>query len=214
MKRVFFIISLILFAVALQAQQTNAAADSLCTAKKAPLFAFKTNLLYDLAVTPNLEMELPFAQNRYSVMAEYWCPWYIWDNNSKAYQLIYGGVEVRRWMGNRTEKEILHGHFVGLYAGGGKYDLEWESRGYQGESYIAAGVSYGYSFNLNRSLRLETSLGIGYMQTEYKYYIGMENDKFLVWQHNGRYTYFGPLKAKVSLTWILFRKHKERRDER
>ncbi len=205
MKRVCLIIHLILSAAALHAQQPNAATDSLCIEKR-PLFALKTNLLLDAVAAPNLELEVPIARNRYSIMAEYWFPWYVWDNNSKAYQFIHGGIEARRWLGRRCEKETLHGHFISMFAGGGKYDLEWESEGFQGDSYLAAGIGYGYSFRLNRSFRLETSIGIGYMKTGYKYYIGMHDDKFLVWQHNGEFSYIGPVKAKISLSWVLFRK--------
>ena len=166
-------------------------------------YAIKSNLLFDAIGAFNVEGEVAFSQNRYSVMGECWFPWYVWHHNSRAFELLYGGAEVRRWLGNRQKKAPLAGHFVGLYAGGGKYDLEWNSKGYQGEFLIAAGASYGYVFNLSHRFRLETSLGIGYMRTKYRYYKGMENDKYLVWQNNGRYSWFGPTKVKVSLVWIL-----------
>ncbi len=175
---------------------------------RVPLFAIKTNLLLDALVAPNVELEIPFKGNKYSLMAEYWQPWFIWGHNSKAYQLFFVGLEGRRWLGDRTKKDLLHGHFLGVYAGGGYYDLEWESKGYQGEIYLNAGVTYGYSFRLSNALRLETSISIGYMQTEYRRYFGMEDDKYLVWQNDGKQTWVGPTKAKVSLSWLLFRNKK------
>lgn len=168
-----------------------------------PLLALKTNLLLDAALTPNVEVEFPLRDNRWSVMAECWFPWYVWHHNSRAYQLLYFGAEGRRWWGDRRQRGALEGHFTGFYVGGGKYDLEWDSEGYQGEFYLTAGLSYGYSMRLNRRLRLEFSLGIGYFQTNYRHYIGMENDTFLVWQNNGTYNWFGPTKAKISLAWLL-----------
>ena len=56
---------------------------------------------------------------------------------------------------------------------------------------------------LNRRLRLEFNIGVGFLQTEYRHYVGVENDRFLVWQNDGRYTWLGPTKAKVSLVWLL-----------
>ncbi len=206
MKRLVLTLILIQFATALNAQSPNAAADLGCAVKRTPLFALKTNLLFDAVSTPNLEIEAAFPANRISLMSEYWLPWYIWDKNSKAYQLKYCGSEIRLWLGNRTRKDILHGHFLGIYGGGGRFDLEWESEGHQSELYYSVGLTYGYSFKLNRSFRIETSLSAGYLNAGYKYYIGMVNDKYLVWQRDGIFSYFGPLKAKVSLSWIMHAK--------
>ncbi len=171
-----------------------------------PVLALKTNLLFDAALTPNVEIEFPLRNNRYSLMAECWFPWYTWKDNSRAYQLLYVGAEARRWLGDRTRRAALEGHFLGVYAGGGKYDLEWDSEGYQGEFYIAAGVSYGYAKRLSRSLRLEFNVGVGFMRTDYRHYHAMEEGEYLVWQHDGRYTWIGPTKAKVSLVWLLHKK--------
>ena len=51
-------------------------------------------------------------------------------------QILMGGLEGRYWLGShqkRENSEVLTGHFFGLYAGGGKYDLQWKENGYQGE---------------------------------------------------------------------------------
>ena len=166
------------------------------------LIALKTNLLFDAALMPNIEIELPLA-NRWSLSGEYMFPWWTSDDNSRALQILSGSIEGRYWLGNRAHRERLSGHFLGLYAGGGKYDIENKGKGYQGEFYIASGLSYGYATRLNRSLNLELSLGIGYLVTEYRRYKGEENNDLLVWQYDGRYTWIGPTKAKVSLVWVL-----------
>lgn len=103
---------------------------------------------------------------------------------------------------------MLTGHFFGLYAGGGKYDLQWDKNGYQGEFFIAAGVSYGYSMRIVRNLNLEFSLGIGLLRTGYEHYHARDSYQTLLWQNNGRYTWIGPTKAKISLVWMLNRKMK------
>lgn len=120
-----------------------------------------------MIATPNVEVEVPIGK-RWSIMGKYWFPWYVWGGNSKAYELLYGGLEGRCWLGSRHRRDALCGHFLGLYAGGGKYDLEWDSQGYQGEFFLAAGLSYGYARRLNRSLRLKFNLGVGYMRTGYR----------------------------------------------
>lgn len=164
--------------------------------------SLKTNLLFDALLVPNLSAEFPIGR-RWSVVGECWFPWWKSRDDSRALQILFVGAEGRYWLGNRQLHDPLRGHFVGLFAGGGKYDLENHSKGYQGEFYIAAGLSYGYVFRLNRRLGLELSVGIGYLRTQYRHYVGAEDNRYLVWQNDGTYTWVGPVKANVSLVWDL-----------
>ncbi|WP_294562624.1 DUF3575 domain-containing protein [uncultured Bacteroides sp.] len=176
-----------------------------------PLFALKTNLLFDAALMPNIEIEVPIG-NRWSVNGEYMFPWWLFDNDKYCMQILMGGLEGRYWLGShrkREQKEVLTGHFLGLYAGGGKYDLQWDNDGYQGEFFIAAGISYGWATRIARNLRLEFNIGIGLLRTDYRYYHARDNYQTLLWQENGRYTWFGPTKAKISFVWLLNRKVKK-----
>lgn len=166
------------------------------------IFALKTNLLFDAVLAPNIEVEFPLGK-RWSVSAEYTFPWWLSKDNSKAMQMLSGGVEGRLWLGNREKHRVLCGHFVGFYTGGGIYDFRYNSKGYQGEFYIASGLSYGYGLQLNKSLNLELSLGLGYMVTDYRYYECKEDNTIRAWQNDGTYTWIGPTKAKVSLVWLL-----------
>ena len=162
----------------------------------------KNNLLYDLALAPNLEVEIPVGK-RWSLNAEYKCPWWLNSKHDFCYQLLSGGVEGRCWLGNRQKRNRLTGHFIGLYAEGGIYDFQWKGDGYRGDYYGAAGVTYGYARQLARHLSLEFSFGIGYLTTEYKKYTPYEGD--IVWTTSGRYNFIGPTKAKVSLVWLIKR---------
>lgn len=173
--------------------------------KSKTVLAVKNNLVYDLALAPNLEIELPVGR-RWSLNVEYKCPW--WSNGSQGfcYQLLSGGAEVRCWLGSRRKRERLTGHFLGIYAEGGVYDFQFdEDKGYRGNYYAASGLTYGYSRQLARHLALEFSIGIGYLTTEYRKYTTYESD--LIWTSSGRYHFIGPTKAKVSLVWLI----KERR---
>ena len=166
------------------------------------VLAVKNNLLYDLALAPNLEVEIPVGK-RWSLNAEYKCPWWLNSKHNFCYQLLSGGVEGRCWLGNRQKRNRLTGHFVGLYAEGGIYDFQWKGDGYRGDYYGAAGVTYGYARQLARHLSLEFSFGIGYLTTEYKKYTPYEGD--IVWTTSGRTTFIGPTKEKVTLVWLITR---------
>lgn len=175
-----------------------------------PLFAVKTNLLFDAALMPNIEIEVPIGK-RWSVNGEYMFPWWLLDGDKYSLQILTGGLEGRYWLGSRESRmnrEVLTGHFLGLYAGGGKYDLQWKENGYQGEFFIAAGISYGYAHEIARNLRLEYNIGIGLLRTDYRHYHARDNYRTLLWQENGKYTWFGPTKVKISLVWLLNRKVK------
>lgn len=170
--------------------------------KSKTVLAVKNNLLYDMVLAPNIEVEIPIGR-KWSLNTEYKCPW--WSNSERdfCYQLLSGGVEGRYWLGNRRKRNRLTGHFVGLYAEGGIYDFQFHGDGYQGKYYGAAGVTYGYARQLARHLSLEFSFGIGYLTTEYKKYTPYEGD--IVWTSSGRYNFIGPIKAKISLVWLITR---------
>lgn len=164
------------------------------------IVALKNNILYDLALAPNIEVELSIGK-RWSLNTEYKCPWWLNSKHDFCYQLLSGGMEGRCWLGNRQKRDRLTGHFIGLYAEGGIYDFQLRGDGYQGKYYGAAGVTYGYARQLARHFSLEFSLGIGYLTTEYKKYTPYEGD--IVWTNSGRYNFIGPTKAKVSLVWLI-----------
>lgn len=179
--------------------------------RRRPLLALKTNLLFDAALMPNVEIEVPVGK-RWSVNGEYAFPWWQFGRGKYCMQVLMGGLEGRYWLGSRKsreDREVLTGHFLGLYAGGGKYDLQWGEKGYQGEFFIAAGVSYGWATRIARHLHLEFNIGIGLLRTDYRHYHARDNYQTLLWQENGKYTWFGPTKAKISLVWLLNRRVKK-----
>jgi len=176
--------------------------------RRHPLFAVKTNLLFDAALMPNIELEVPIGK-RWSLNGEYMFPWWLINDDRYCLQILMGGLEVRYWPGRRSGRDVLTGHFLGLYAGGGKYDLQWDKNGYQGEFFIAAGVSYGYAHSIARNLRLEYNIGIGMLRTDYRHYHSRDNHQTLLWQENGEYTWLGPTKLKISLVWLITGKNKK-----
>ena len=175
-----------------------------------PLLALKTNMLFDAALLLNGEVELALGRNnRWSVMAELWSPWYVWHHNSRAFELQVFGLEGRYWLGsNRTGKPLLSGLFVGAYYANGKYDLEWNSVGDQGE-FNSAGATLGYCWPLRRRLNLELSGSLGFFRGPRRHYHGEYGDKHLIWKYTSTTSYVGPTKLKLSLVWMLGRQRAE-----
>ncbi len=178
--------------------------------ERVPWFAVKTNLLYDMVLVPNIEVEIPIG-NRWSVAAEWMFPWWVTANNGNALQIQGGAIEGRYWFGQRDHRPLLTGWFGGVSVMGGYYDFQRHDNGYQGE-YTAFSVIGGYAHTINKkgNLRMEYSLGLGYLSTDYRYYEGRDANAHLVWQHNGSYSWFGPTKAEVSLVWMLNHKRKKK----
>ncbi len=176
------------------------------------LFAIKTNLLFDAVSLINFEIEIPI-RDRWSILAEYIFPWWVMENGKadsrrNRIEMLNGNIEGRYWWGDRAEREILTGWFTGAYVGIGMYDFEYHAKGYQGEAFVSVGLSGGYVHRIERtkSLRMEYSLGVGYLSTDYKHYHAefCANEQWhAIEQHSGRYSWFGPTRAKVSLVWLI-----------
>lgn len=174
--------------------------------------ALKTNLLFDLATALNVEVEVPVAP-RFSIAGEWIFPWWLWENKQNCLEVLSGNLEARYWFKPNYAKQDpalgrhnpLSGWFVGLYGGGGLYDLEWKREGYQGEFFIATGLSGGYVLPLARNISMEFSLGVGIMRTKYRHYhaqfCDIDDRWHLVKQFSGQYTWIGPTRAKISFIW-------------
>lgn len=172
--------------------------------------ALKTNLLYDAVTALNFELEVPIG-DRFSVAVEDVFPW--WERDNKyCFQLWSMGVEGRYWFReNRYHAQKLQGHFAGLYAMSAKYDFQRDKElCYQGE-YWSVGLTYGYAMRLSKRFNLEFSLSVGYLQTDYRRYYPSERYDELIHdrERDGKTSYFGPTKLKVSLVWPLQIKHKK-----
>ena len=164
-------------------------------------WSLKTNALYDVALVPNVGVEV-YLGKQWSVAGNWMHAW--WSNRGKNnFWRIYGGdVEVRRWFGKKAAEKPLQGHHLGMYGQLVTYDFEFGGRGYLGNKWTyGAGVSYGYSLPLAKRLNMDFTLGLGYLGGEYKEYLPIEGH--YVWQVTKRLHWWGPTKAEVSLVWLL-----------
>lgn len=179
-----------------------------------PIFAIKTNLLYDLASALNIELEVPIGK-RLSFSGEWIFPWWLLDTKNEQFclQIMQGTLEARYWWGDRDKRSPLTGWFTGVHAGLGLFDIQWRSKGYQGDWLISSGLSLGYAHNISSkgNLRMEYSLGAGYIRTHYDEYLpqkGADNKWHLIRQKEGTFSFIGPTRAKISLVWMINRKIK------
>ena len=104
---------------------------------KKPLFALKTNLLFDAITALNVEVEVPI-KTHWSIAGEWIFPWWLHTKNKpnkkpSRLEILCGTLEARYWFGNRDERPVLNGWFVGLFSGAGLYDLQWKAKGYECE---------------------------------------------------------------------------------
>lgn len=166
-------------------------------------FALKTNLLYDAALMPNLELEWLIRPN-WSVALEGNVAWWKNDPKHQYYQILMISPEVRYHIKPRAP---WHGMYVGIFAGGGKYDLENKKTGYHGEG-VMAGASFGYMWPITRCLSLEAGIGVGYLYSKYKEYVPF--DGHYLYQRTKTLNYFGPLKLKFSFVWRFYDINKHR----
>ena len=192
-----------------------------------PLFALKTNLLFDAVLCPNVEVEVPLGcDSRWSVMGEVWFPWWRFDKNAKgklhkyyrsdqrptkdAYELLTVGAELRYWLSPRCRaaRPVLSGTFGGLYGAGGKYDLGRDGKGDQGE-FTSIGLTLGHSWILSRHWNLELSASAGYVGGPKVHYENEFDDTHLIYRYHNNFRYVGPTKLKLSLAWLIGQKSKK-----
>lgn len=183
------------------AEEVTAVPDSLAMINH--IVGLKTNLLFDAVGAVNVALEVPVG-NRFSLEGSWTFPWYVPNDWDWCYQLLWGDIAGRYWLGERTRDNRLLGHFVGLYAGGGLYDFQWRSTdGYQGEFFLAAGVSYGFARELRNDWRLEFEFGLGYLRSNYRHYYHIteaDGTQTLIRDRvSGVFGYWGPTRARVSL---------------
>ena len=169
-------------------------------------FAIKTNLLYDASSAINIGIEAPIGDH-WSVAADWVAPWWSSYDKQIYIQMMLGSIEGRYWFGNREDKLQLTGWFAGASLAGGLYDFMFDPiKGIQGEfqAYSAVG-GYAHPIDKSGNLRMEYSLGLGYMRTQYVKYWWDGFDYTLIapspqtWLTN----WFGPTKVQVSLVYML-----------
>lgn len=170
--------------------------------------ALKTNMIADGLLNVNAGAEFGLAPRWTLDLTGEFNGWKL--SHARRWKHWYAMPEARYWF-----CEKFGGHFVGVHAMGGQYNIggfngRWNMLGtdarkladarYQGW-YAGAGIAYGYAWMLSRHINLEAELGIGYAYTRYSSYpcaecgTKIDSDK----PHN----YFGPTKAAINFVYVF-----------
>lgn len=175
---------------------------------KAQKAAVKTNLLSDAFLNLNAGVEVGLAPQWTADLTgqlNAWTPsegrrWKHW-----AFQ-----PEVRFWFCDR-----FAGHFVGVHAHGGEYNIggfngiynllgtdarKLKDSRYQGW-FVGAGFGYGHSWILSRHWNLEAELGVGYSYTVYDRFRCADCGKKM--DEQIPHHYLGPTKAALNLVYLF-----------
>lgn len=199
-------------------QQINQTALTSLTERRT-IMAIKSNLLYDALTLLNFSVEVPITKH-FSALYYHQFPWWRWGEAKNEYciRFLSIGAEGRWWISpgkfakKRFEHDRLTGHFLGIYAESGKWDFEWgRNICHQGEHW-SAGLSYGYAMPIGKYLNLEFSVSAGYASIPYRRYVPSA-DYEILWkdpEKHGRWHYFGPTKAQITLAVPIIIKTKKK----
>ena len=183
-----------------------------------PVWIARTNLpLLGFGGTPNLQLEFSLGhKDKWSFNIEGWWSWWVFSRNAYANEMIYGSIELRRWLGRRWRRHTLSGWHLGLAVGGGYGDLEWKSKGYQAEVYSGF-LNFGYQgrFGKRKQWAFDMGIGLGYAYVPYRRYdgstlfpVGREEryDDHLMWQETRRFNWIGTPHFNISIGYVFNQK--------
>lgn len=209
-------------------EETEIAEETEPEFTKAPLFALTTNTLYTAggaiatgfhAIPLTIGYEIPIGKH-WSIHSNYLvtAPWQAWNNNADCAELMHWDLGARWYPGwsftrpfkSNQNLRVLEGWYASLSAGMGYYDFQRNGNGYQGEEALAS-LGIGYSLCFNEHWSLNFGIGVGPMYTRYRYYEGRSNNEHLMYRYSGTFTYFGVTDAKVTLTYLLYYKKRNRK---
>ena len=163
----------------------------------------KTNMLYDVALVPNLGAEVYLGKG-WTAQGSWMYAWWRSDRKHRYWRTYGGEVGVRKYFGRKAAEKPLQGHHLGIYGQLLTYDFELGGRGYLGDKWSwGVGAEYGYSLPVARRLNIDFGIGVGYLGGEYEEYT--PEDGHYVWQKTKQRHWFGPTKAEISLVWLIGR---------
>ncbi len=157
-------------------------------------FALRANLLRWATLTPDLGIEWRINRNVGVLVNGSWTSW-TWDDKNRRYALWEVNPEVRWYLGERKA------WYVGAMFKAGQFNYKLSDNGRQGDL-LGGGITGGYRLRLNKSLSMDFSLGLGYVNADTEKY--KVTDGVRVRQGRETKHWWGPTQASVTLVWKLF----------
>ena len=164
---------------------------SMCAS--AQMVAVKTDAVKDLAMIPNLGVDLVVGA-KHTLGVQLFGAGNCWGNNV---EVVGVSPRFRYWISGRPFTQV----FVGVGAQFSNYDIEWSRWKYQGNS-ISAGLEVGYAFNLSQRFNIELSGGTDLMHYSHKEY--RISDKYANYDEkaNANGVIFCP-RIELSLVYVI-----------
>ncbi|MBQ9893163.1 MAG: DUF3575 domain-containing protein [Bacteroidales bacterium] len=177
--------------------------------RREPVIAIGTNALYDILISPDVNIEIPIG-DRWSIYLDHVFPWWVARDNSAALQIFRPEAGFRYWYGDRQSRPVLSGWWTGAAAGAGYGDLETGGRGVQWDSIFLSACG-GYSFDVGRGWRIGLGASAGFVLSRYAKYSGYNGNTLLIKTSQGRSLWFGPTGAMLEVQKIIFKRNSSRR---
>lgn len=178
---------------------SSKAQDVVSASPKLPVFAFKTNLIYDALTTINLSGEVGLGRQTSIDVAASYNPWTYPGGGKMKHWLIQ--PQFRFWFQERFRGWFVGAEFhYGTYNIGGLSVLGLSNARYQGW-FVGGGVTGGFAWKLGGRWNMEAELGFGYARIGYdKYHFGGDCQKHI---STGAINYLGPTKIGLSVILTL-----------
>lgn len=155
--------------------------------------ALKTNFAYWAGAVANISTDIQLQRH---ISLEIPFNWSLWDMNREyGIRLVLLQPEARWWM-----KDVGEGHFIGVHAHAGVFNVKWQNSRYQTTKrpMLGAGITYGYSFQFSENWGAEFLVGLGYANMKYDEFYNIENGAKI---GTDKYNYWGITKLGVSLVY-------------
>ena len=167
----------------------------------------RTNGLYDLALCPNIGIEIQ-TDLGLAWQLDYIGAWWNSPSRNRFFSNYAFQTEIRYYLASPKMTFPYTGHHVGLYGQMITYDFEFGGTGYQSRDLdytFGIGASYGYSFPLNKRWSLDLTIGLGYFQSRYDEYDPRDvyDGKKFFKNETRRLTFWGPTKLEATFVWNI-----------
>lgn len=163
----------------------------------------KSDVLSGLLTSPNVGVEVAFSARYSGELSVHYNGFNL--SGDKRWKHWFVQPELRYWM-----CQPFGGHFLGVHALYGWYNVagvklpfgllpKIREERYEG-SFVGGGLTYGYHFILSPHWGIETTIGVGYVRTNYErfrcFHCGEQTG-------SGSRNYVGPTKVGVSLIYLI-----------
>lgn len=163
--------------------------------------SFSSNMLFDAALIPNLAVEFTVTP-RISVSASWMYSWITLKKQDIFWRIYGGDITARYWLGNKSLRRKLTGHHIGAYAQALTYDFDLGGQAQMTDGWnYAAGIEYGHSFVISKSLNIDVFAGVGLLMGNYHDY--SNKDGHYTWEISVKRSTVFPTKLGASLVWLL-----------